>query len=231
MAKSVVGAAITKLISMFNPAGAVIQAIIAVYNTVQFFIERRNRSARSPRRCSTGRGDRLGRARRRKERRRERTRPQRARRARVPRPTDRARRIAAPVRNVMTTVRGAIDKAIDKALGFLIKLAAPMINAAKKLYAKGKAAVKKLYAKGKAAVTGAIDKAKAKILGGDDTPEGKQKRLNRACGWAGCCRRPVCRAGDVQSRSHAVDVGDPAAVRSDVAGAHREGRSLGCGER
>jgi hypothetical protein len=37
---SVVGAAITRLISMFNPAGAVIQAIIAVYNTVQFFIER-----------------------------------------------------------------------------------------------------------------------------------------------------------------------------------------------
>lgn len=40
VANSVVGAAITKLISMFNPAGAVIQAIIAVYNTVQFFIER-----------------------------------------------------------------------------------------------------------------------------------------------------------------------------------------------
>lgn len=37
---SVVGAAITRLISMFNPAGAVIQAIIAVYNTVQFFLER-----------------------------------------------------------------------------------------------------------------------------------------------------------------------------------------------
>jgi hypothetical protein len=37
---SVVGAAITRLLSMFNPAGAVIQAVIAVYNTVQFFIER-----------------------------------------------------------------------------------------------------------------------------------------------------------------------------------------------
>lgn len=37
---TVVGAAITRLISMFNPAGAVIQAIIAVYNTIQFFIER-----------------------------------------------------------------------------------------------------------------------------------------------------------------------------------------------
>ncbi|MFC5730651.1 MULTISPECIES: phage tail protein [Nocardioides] len=38
--QSVVGAAITRLISMFNPAGAVIQAVIAIYNTVQFFIER-----------------------------------------------------------------------------------------------------------------------------------------------------------------------------------------------
>ncbi|MBV9359300.1 MAG: hypothetical protein JO023_27635 [Chloroflexi bacterium] len=40
VAQSVVGAAITRLVSMFNPAGAVIQAIIAIYNVVQFFIER-----------------------------------------------------------------------------------------------------------------------------------------------------------------------------------------------
>lgn len=40
VARSIIGAAVTKLISMFNPAGAIIQAIIAVYNTVQFFIER-----------------------------------------------------------------------------------------------------------------------------------------------------------------------------------------------
>lgn len=40
IARSVVGQAITKLVSMFNPAGAVIQAVIAAYNTVQFFIER-----------------------------------------------------------------------------------------------------------------------------------------------------------------------------------------------
>lgn len=32
--------AIQKLISMFNPVGAIIQAVIAIYNTVQFFIER-----------------------------------------------------------------------------------------------------------------------------------------------------------------------------------------------
>lgn len=36
----VVKAAVKKLVSMINPAGAVIQAIIAIYNTVTFFIEK-----------------------------------------------------------------------------------------------------------------------------------------------------------------------------------------------
>jgi hypothetical protein len=36
----VVKAAVVKLVSMINPAGAVIQAIIAIYNTVTFFIEK-----------------------------------------------------------------------------------------------------------------------------------------------------------------------------------------------
>ena len=39
-AKSIVGAAITKLVTLFNPVGAVIQGIISIYNTVMFFIER-----------------------------------------------------------------------------------------------------------------------------------------------------------------------------------------------
>ncbi|MET7636865.1 DUF4157 domain-containing protein [Streptomyces sp. NPDC005078] len=38
--RSVVGAALTKLVTLFNPIGAVIQAIITTYNTVMFFIER-----------------------------------------------------------------------------------------------------------------------------------------------------------------------------------------------
>jgi hypothetical protein len=38
--EKVIRAAITKLISMFNPVGAIIQAIMAIYNTVMFFIER-----------------------------------------------------------------------------------------------------------------------------------------------------------------------------------------------
>jgi hypothetical protein len=40
VAKSIIGAAVTKLLTMFNPVGAVIQAIIGAYNTVMFFIER-----------------------------------------------------------------------------------------------------------------------------------------------------------------------------------------------
>ncbi len=36
----IVTAAVTKLATMFNPVGAIIQAIMAIYNTVMFFIER-----------------------------------------------------------------------------------------------------------------------------------------------------------------------------------------------
>ncbi|MCB9107682.1 MAG: hypothetical protein H6633_26025 [Anaerolineales bacterium] len=41
----IVTSAITKLVSMFNPAGAVIQAIMAIYNTIKFFIERADQLA------------------------------------------------------------------------------------------------------------------------------------------------------------------------------------------
>ncbi|WP_019498218.1 DUF4157 domain-containing protein [Pseudanabaena sp. PCC 6802] len=41
----VVKAAVVKLVSMLNPAGAVIQAIIATYNTITFFIEKINQIA------------------------------------------------------------------------------------------------------------------------------------------------------------------------------------------
>jgi hypothetical protein len=40
VAKSVIGAAVTKLVTLFNPVGAIIQGIITIYNTVMFFIER-----------------------------------------------------------------------------------------------------------------------------------------------------------------------------------------------
>jgi hypothetical protein len=38
--ESVVGAAIRRLVTMFNPAGAIINAVIAIYDTIQFVIER-----------------------------------------------------------------------------------------------------------------------------------------------------------------------------------------------
>jgi hypothetical protein len=41
----VVEAAVTKLLSMLSPAGAFIQAIIATYNTIMFFVERLNQIA------------------------------------------------------------------------------------------------------------------------------------------------------------------------------------------
>ncbi len=37
---TIVKAAISKLVTMFNPAGAIVQAVIAIYNTVMFLIER-----------------------------------------------------------------------------------------------------------------------------------------------------------------------------------------------
>jgi hypothetical protein len=46
VARSVVGAAVTKLLTMFNPVGAIIQAVIGVYNTVMFFVERIRQIAR-----------------------------------------------------------------------------------------------------------------------------------------------------------------------------------------
>jgi hypothetical protein len=42
---TIITAAITKLISMFNPAGAIAQAVMAIYNTFMFFIERRQEIA------------------------------------------------------------------------------------------------------------------------------------------------------------------------------------------
>lgn len=45
VATSIIKSAITKLVTMFNPAGAIIQAIIAIYNTVMFFIERASQIA------------------------------------------------------------------------------------------------------------------------------------------------------------------------------------------
>lgn len=38
----IITAAVTKLVSMFNPVGAIVQAILAIYNVIMFFVERIN---------------------------------------------------------------------------------------------------------------------------------------------------------------------------------------------
>lgn len=134
VAKSVVGAAITKLISMFNPAGAVIQAIIAIYNTVQFFIERGKQIASlasavfdSISEIASGN---IGRAVSFVE--------QALARA-VPVVLGFLARliglgdIATPVKNVMTKVHTVVDQALDKAMAWVARVGAPVINLVKRV--------------------------------------------------------------------------------------------------
>lgn len=120
VANSIVGAAITRLISMFNPAGAVIQAILAVYNTIRFFIERAQQlgalaesvfgsiAAIASGSLDTAKNaveQALGRA--------------------VPVVLGFLARliglgdVAAPVRNVVTRIRGAVDRAADRVIGWV----------------------------------------------------------------------------------------------------------------
>ena len=54
----IVQAAITKLVTSLNPAGAFIQAIIAIYNTIMFFVERLRQIAPGRRRRSSTRSPR-----------------------------------------------------------------------------------------------------------------------------------------------------------------------------
>lgn len=124
VANSVVGAAITRLITMFNPVGAVIQAIIAVYNTIQFFIER----ARQLGALATSIFDSIaaiasgsiGAAVAAVEQAMARTLPVvLGFLARLIGLGD----IAAPVRNVIGRVRSVIDRALDRVVGWLAGMA------------------------------------------------------------------------------------------------------------
>ncbi|HEX8864268.1 MAG TPA: hypothetical protein VF821_01310, partial [Lentzea sp.] len=152
VASSIVGAAITRLISMFNPAGAVIQAILAVYNTIRFFIERAQQLGAlaesvfgSIAAIASGSLDAaknavesaLGRA--------------------VPVVLGFLARliglgdVAAPVRNIVMRIRGAVDRAADRVIGWVSGVARRFGG-----------------------------RAAAAVRGGDDSPEGKQQRLTRA---------------------------------------------------
>lgn len=158
VANSVVGAAITKLISMFNPAGAVIQAIVAVYNTVQFFIERAQQlgalaNAVFDSISAIASGS-LGNAMSAVENALGRT---------VPVVLGFLSRliglgdIAAPVRNIIQRVRTVIDGALDRVVGWIAGLARRVGGA----------------------VRGVGGRIRSAVRGGDDSPEGKQERLRR----------------------------------------------------
>jgi hypothetical protein len=120
VARSVVGAAITRLITMFNPAGAIIQAIIAAYNTVKFFIERAQQLAALANSVfdSIGAiaGGAIGAAVTRVERSLARALPVALGfLARLIGLGD----IAAPVRNLIARARGVLDRAMDRVVEWL----------------------------------------------------------------------------------------------------------------
>jgi len=85
--------------------------------------------------------------------------------------------IGEKIRDIVDTVRKPIGKAIDFVVGGAVKGFKKMFGGAVG-WAKGK------YEKGKAYVKGKVEAgkqwAKAKVLGGDDSPEGKQARLDKA---------------------------------------------------
>jgi hypothetical protein len=163
VARSVVGAAITKLISMFNPAGAVIQAIISIYNTVQFFIERGKQIAAlagavfdSIAEIASGN---IGKAVQWVE--------QALARA-VPVVLGFLSRliglgdIAEPVRNVIKRVQSVVDQALDKAMEWVARVGAPIINMVKKVAGRIRAGVDA----GKAWVAGQAAGLRDRLRGG-----------------------------------------------------------------
>jgi hypothetical protein len=120
VANTVVGAAITRLISMFNPAGAVIQAILAVYNTVKFFGERAQQLGALAESLlgsiAAIAGGNIANAARAVEQALGRTIPVvLGFLARLIGLGD----VATPVRNVINRIRGMIDAAVDRVVGWI----------------------------------------------------------------------------------------------------------------
>jgi hypothetical protein len=81
--------------------------------------------------------------------------------------------IGQKIRAIVETLQKPITKALDFVIKTGLKLAGPIIRGIKGISGKVKAKV----AAGKAWVKGKVAAGVAKIRGGDDTPEGKQKRL------------------------------------------------------
>lgn len=138
VARSVVGAAITRLITMFNPAGAIIQAIIAAYNTVKFFIERAQQLAALANSVfdsiSAIAGGAVGAAVTRVEQSLARALPVALGfLARLIGLGD----IAAPVRNLIERARGVLDRAMDRVVEWLAGMGRGLRGAAFRVRAAG----------------------------------------------------------------------------------------------
>ncbi len=95
--------------------------------------------------------------------------------------------IGQKIRSVITAIQKPVTKAIDGVIKQGLKLAGPIIRGLKGIGGKVKAGAKKLK-----------DKALAKIRGGDNSPEGKQKRLDKgmAAAVAAVDRLPGSKIGE-----------------------------------
>lgn len=88
--------------------------------------------------------------------------------------------IGQKIREIVEKLQKPVNKALDFVIKTGLKLAGPIIRGIKGISGKVKAKV----AAGKAWVKGKVEKGKqwvkSKVYGGDDSPAGKQKRLNSA---------------------------------------------------
>ncbi len=136
---------VIKLLSFLNPAGAIVQAILAIYNTIMFFVENWNRIVRFVKTVIDSIGDiAMGKI------------------SAAAAAVERAMAMTVPiilnflarllnlsgigkaVKKIIMKIRKPIDKVIDRALDFIAKKAKALFRKGKAAVKKGKEAVKRL---------------------------------------------------------------------------------------
>ncbi|MCP4117495.1 MAG: DUF4157 domain-containing protein [Desulfobacteraceae bacterium] len=167
----VVTSAVTKIATMLNPAGAVIQAIIATYNTVMFFIERINQIldlvesvVNSISRIAAGKINDAANF------------VEQAMARTIPVIISFLARllglgnISGTIQKIIKKLQGTVDKALDKVIAWIVKQAKRLIKA-------GKGAVAKIFSwwKKKSTYTDAAGKGHKIYF----TGKGKDARLTR----------------------------------------------------
>ena len=141
----IVRAAITRLATLFNPAGAVIQAILAIYNTIMFFIERINQIlalvesvTQSISRIAAGALDAAANF------------VEQAMARTVPVIISFLARllglggISDTIRNIIARIRRPIDRALDRIIDFIARQARRLISGGRALAGRAAAAVRRL---------------------------------------------------------------------------------------